>query len=181
MVKKKAAPSKRSPQLSFEVDKLTRSIENVVTGDSFMTVVLPLTKEDLKNVTRKNGWLFDWKREFKTTGRYVFKLTITQNPDVIQGLVCLEVKPDHVAMQLVENAPFNMGRNKMYSGVLGNLVAYVCKVSFEHGFEGNVVFRAKTKLIQHYIQTLRADYLGGQLMVIYPPAARYLVEQYYPQ
>jgi hypothetical protein len=55
MVKKKAALSKRSPQLSFEVDKLTRSIENVVTGDSFQTVLLPLTKEDLKNVTKRTA------------------------------------------------------------------------------------------------------------------------------
>lgn len=41
--------------LSFEIDKLTRSIDNVVTGDSFQTVVLPLTKEDLKTIAKKRG------------------------------------------------------------------------------------------------------------------------------
>lgn len=172
--------TKRPQRLAFEIDKLTRSIENVVTGDSFQTVVLPLTKDDLKTVTKKKGWLFDWKQEFKTTGRCIFKLTITDNPNVIQGLVCLEVKPDHVAMQLVESAPFNVGRDKVNEGVLGNLVAYVCKVSFENGFEGNVAFLAKTKLIQHYTEKLNAVHMGGHLMVIYPPAARYLVDRYFP-
>lgn len=71
--------------LSFEVDKLTRSIENVVTGDSFQTVVLPLTKEDLKTIAKKRGWLFDWKPEFKSAERKVFKLTTVENPTWSKG------------------------------------------------------------------------------------------------
>lgn len=175
------AQPKRSPRLAFEIDTLTRSIENVVTGDSFQTIVLALEQADLKNVTKKKGWQFDWRTEFRSTERLVFKLTIVGNPEVIQGLVSMEVKADHIAMQLVESAPFNIGRTKMYQGVLGNLVAYVCRTSFERGFEGNVVFRAKTRLIQHYTETLKAVHVGGHLMVIYPPAARYLVDRYFPQ
>ena len=49
--------------LDFIVDKLTRSIENVVTGDSFPTDILPLTKQDVKSMTKKSGWKFDWKKE----------------------------------------------------------------------------------------------------------------------
>lgn len=167
--------------LSFEVDKLTRSIENVVTGDSFPTVVLPMTQEDLKTVTRKNGWLFNWKQEFKTQGRAVFKLTIVDNPQVIQGLVCLEPEADHVAMHLVESAPFNLGRNKVYAGVLGNLVAYGCKRSFELGFEGNLAFISKTSLIAHYEATLHAIHYGSGRMIVNTSAARYLVDKYFPK
>lgn len=170
---------RRSAALSFEIDKITRSIENVVTGDSFQTVVLPVTKTDIRNVTKKKGWLFNWRKELSTKGRSTFKLTTVENPEIIQGLVSLEVEPDHVVMTLVENAPFNQGRKKVYAGVLGNLVAYVCRVSFEHGFEGTVAFRAKTKLINHYEKELKAVHVGGHLMVIYPPAARYLVDQYF--
>jgi hypothetical protein len=50
--------------LDFEIDKLTNSIENVVTGDCFPTVVLPFTRADLKQVTKKNGWNFNWKLNF---------------------------------------------------------------------------------------------------------------------
>ncbi len=74
------AAQRKHRGLAFEIDKLTRSIENVVTGDSFQTVVLPFTKDDLKNVTRKNGWLFDWKQELKTSGRTTFKLTSRTTP-----------------------------------------------------------------------------------------------------
>ena len=167
--------------LSFEIDKLTRSIENVVTGDSFPTVVLPLTRDDLKTVTRKNSWLFNWKKEFKTQGRSVFKLTIVDNPLVIQGLLCLEPGTDHVVMHLVESAPFNLGRNKVYAGVLGNLVAYGCKRSFELGFEGNLAFISKTSLIAHYEATLNAIHYGSGCMIVNTAAARYLVDKYFPQ
>jgi len=48
----------------FEIDKLTNSLENRITGDSFPTNITFLTKNDLKNVTKKNGWEFNWKAEF---------------------------------------------------------------------------------------------------------------------
>jgi hypothetical protein len=51
--------------LDFEIDKLTNSIENVITGDSFATDVSLLTKDDLKLVTKKKGWLFNWGAEYK--------------------------------------------------------------------------------------------------------------------
>jgi len=56
----------------------------------------------------------------------------------------LEVKEDHVYMHLVENAPFNKGKLKMYGGVAGNLVAFACKLSFQRGHQGNVSFVSKT-------------------------------------
>jgi hypothetical protein len=42
-------------QLDFLIDKLTNSIQNTISGDSFATEVLRLTKTDLKQVTKKNG------------------------------------------------------------------------------------------------------------------------------
>ena len=103
--------------LDFIVDKLTNSIENVVTGDSFATDVSILTTNDLKVITKTKGWLFNWREEFKDPIRDIYKLTIVNNPTIIQGLVSLEVKADHGYMHLVENAPFNKGQTKMYSGV----------------------------------------------------------------
>jgi hypothetical protein len=46
----------KSIGLDFIVDKLTNSIENVVTGDSFKTEISVLTKSELKLVTKKNAW-----------------------------------------------------------------------------------------------------------------------------
>lgn len=45
---------------SFIIDKLTDSILNTISGDSFQTEVSRITSVDLKNVIKKNGWNFDW-------------------------------------------------------------------------------------------------------------------------
>ena len=50
--------------LDFEIDRLTNSIQNTISGDSFQTEVSLLTKLDLKQVKKKNGWSFNWKIEF---------------------------------------------------------------------------------------------------------------------
>lgn len=51
--------------LDFRVDKLTNSIENVVTGDSFSTEVSLVNQNDLKTITKKNGWSFNGKMSLK--------------------------------------------------------------------------------------------------------------------
>jgi len=165
--------------LNFIVDKLTDSIENVITGDSFATEISILSGNDLKSVSKTNGWLFNWKEEFKEPAREVYKLTIVNNPDIIQGLISLEVKEDHVYMHLVESAPFNKGKTKVYIGVPGNLVAFACKLSFQRGHEGNVSFLSKTQLVDHYINTLGAIHLGGRVMIIETQAALKLINKYF--
>ena len=167
--------------LDFEVDKLTHSIENTISGDTFPTDITLITKvEQLKVITKKNKWQFDWKSEFKQPQRDVFKLTIMNNQTVIQGLVSLEIKTDHVYMHLVESAPFNKGKTKVYAGVPGNLVAFTCKLSFQRGHQGNVSFFSKTQLVQHYIDTLNAKHIGGRIMIIDTPAALKLINKYFP-
>ena len=170
---------RRATGLDFVIDKLTNSIENRVTGDSFTTNIIHLTKDDLKTVTKKSGWVFDWKFELSQPEREVYKLTITENANVIQGLISLEIKFDHVYMHLVESAPFNKGREKVYSGVPGNLVAFACRLSFQRGFEGNVSFVSKTQLINHYTETLGAFHAGGRLMIIETRAALRLMNRYF--
>ena len=165
--------------LNFIVDKLTNSIENVITGDSFATEISILSGNDLKSVSKTNGWLFNWKEEFKEPAREVYKLTIVNNPGIIQGLISLEVKEDHVYMHLVESAPFNKGKTKVYIGIPGNLVAFACKLSFQRGHEGNVSFLSKTQLVDHYINTLGAIHLGGRVMIIETQAALKLINKYF--
>jgi len=166
-------------ELDFIIDKFTNSIENVVTGDSFATEISIMTTKDLKTATKKNGWLFNWKNELKEPTRDIYKLTIVNNPSIIQGLISLEVKSDHVYMHLVESAPFNKGKTKMYSGVSGNLVAFACKFSFQRGHEGNVSFLSKTQLVDHYIKTLGAIHFGGRVMIIDTHAALKLINKYF--
>ena len=169
----------RSKAQDFIIDRLTNSIENVQSGDSFQTEVSLVSKADLKNISKKNGWRFDWTFELKEPSREVYKLSVVNNSGIIQGLISLEVKRDHVFMHLIESAPFNIGKHKVYYGVPGNLVAHACKLSFQRGGEGYVSFIAKTKLIDHYVETLGAVHSGGHLMVITTDAALKLTDKYF--
>ena len=170
---------KQNIGLDFIVDKLTNSIQNVVSGDSFATDITLISSTDLKNIIKKNNWQFDWKFEYKQPQRDVYKLTIVNNQTVIQGLISLEIKSDHVYMHLIESAPFNKGKSKIYEGVPGNLVAFACKLSFQRGHQGNVSFFSKTQLVQHYIDTLGAMHVGGRIMIIDTKASLKLINKYF--
>jgi hypothetical protein len=165
--------------LDFHVDKLTNSIENVISGDSFETVISVVTKMDLALDNKTLNWSFDWREEYKQPTHEVFKLTIYGNPNVIQGLISLEIRKDHVFIHLLENAPFNIGKSKVYVGVAGNLIAFACKFSFQRGFDGAVSFVAKSKLIEHYKESLGAFHLGNQVMIIETQQALKLIGKYF--
>jgi len=170
---------KKSQYIDIEIDKLTNSLENVITGDSFPTDIVITEMNDFKSVTKKGGWLFDWRNEFKKPDRDVYKLNIVNNQTVIQGLISISVKTDHVYMHLIESAPFNKGKDKVYAGVPGNLVAFACKLSFQRGFEGYLSFLSKTNLINHYEKTLGATHVGGNLMIINTISALRLINKYF--
>lgn len=87
---------KKGKQLDFLVDRLTNSIVNTISGDSFRTEVLNLTFEDIPSLKKKNGWNFNWKSELNDNSKEVYKLTILNNPQIIQGVISLSIEKDHV-------------------------------------------------------------------------------------
>jgi hypothetical protein len=166
--------------LQIEIDKLTRSIENAITGDNFKTIVVELTLKEIKSI-KKSDWLFNWKQELKQRDKIVYKLVIFDNINVIQGLISLQDRGDHIFISLIESNKFNQGAKKIYIGVPGNLVAFACKLSFDKGYGGYVSFESKTKLIQHYQKSLGAHVLFGNIMAIDTNAAIKLIKQYFPE
>ncbi len=170
---------KKEIGLDFIIDELTNSIRNIVSGDSFQTTISRITLSDIKSIKKQKGWVFNWELELSHPEKDIFKLTIVNNPQVLQGLVSLEVKTDHVFMHLLESSPFNKGKAKVYFGVPGNLVAFACKLSFQRGHDGYVSFYSKTKLVNHYIKTLGAVNLDNDLMILDTKAALKLVNKYY--
>lgn len=105
---------KKITEQDFVIDRLTNSILNTISGDSFQTEIALLTKTDLKNATKKIGWNFNWKSEFEDIKKEVYKLTIEGNSAILQGLLSLTIEVDHVYMNLLESSPFNIGKNKVY-------------------------------------------------------------------
>ncbi len=164
----------------FIIDKLTNSIENVETGEVFDTDINKLTTATLKLIV-KSQWQFDWRKEINDTTKLVYKLSTTKNDKIIQGLVSIEDKEDHIFLHLVESAKFNKGKEKVYLGVPGNLVAFACQQSIEKGYNGFVAFDAKTILIEHYKASLGAIHMGGKRMYINDKGANLLIEKYFKQ
>jgi len=168
----------KSIPLNFVIDKLTNSIGNASTGEVFDTEVMRLTEKNL-NLIHKSEWQFDWFKEIKDKTKEIYKLTTVNNPAIIQGLISIEDKQDHIFMHLIESSKFNKGESKVYLGVPGNLVAFACKVSVDKGYQGFLAFDAKTALIKHYQETLHATHFRGLRMFIENNAAQRLISKYF--
>jgi len=168
----------KNTPLDFVIDKLTNSIENTSTGEVFDTEIVRLVLKDLKQIN-PSDWQFDWVKEIKDKTKEVYKLTTINNQKIIQGLLSIEDKQDHIFMHLIESAKFNKSKHKTYFGVPGNLVAYACKISLDRGYQGFLAFDAKTALIKHYQETLHATHFRGLRMFIETKAATRLISQYF--
>lgn len=143
------------------------------TGEVFDTEVVRSASVDAKQI-KKGEWQFNWHKELKDKAKET-----VNNPTIIQGLFSIEDKHDHIFMHLIESAKFNKGKQKVYLGVPGNLVAYACKLSVDKGYEGFLAFDAKSVLIKHYEQMLHATHFSGLRMFIEPGAALKLISQYF--
>jgi hypothetical protein len=164
-------------EIDIIIDKLTNSIENRISGEVVHTTLLSVNSFELATL-RKEDWLFDWSEEIRDLRKQVFKLCVRGHPHVIEGLISLEIKADHVFVHLAESSSLNRGANKVYLGVAGNLFAFACQLSIFNRLGGFVAFDAKTALIDHYVATLGATRMGGQRMYIGTSAAIQLVQRY---
>ena len=168
----------QNQRLDFIIDKLTNSVENTLTGEVFDTEIVRLTSTEAKQI-KKADWQFNWLNELKDKTKEVYKLTTVNNRTIIQGLLSIEDKQDHIFMHLIESAKFNKGKGKVYFGVPGNLVAYACKISVDKGFEGFLAFDAKSALVKHYQESLHATHFRGLRMFVETNAALKLISQYF--
>ena len=83
--------------IDIEIDGLTNSIQDRLTGEILETDVFEATLDDIK--TLKN-WQFDWQKEFNQFK--VYKLVIRHEPTTIQGLISLQVRKNFVYASLME-------------------------------------------------------------------------------
>jgi len=74
--------------VDIEIDKLTNSIENSVSGDVFDTDIFQLFPKDIKLI-KSTDWQFNWQEQIKLNDRETYKLVIKDNPKIIQGLLSL--------------------------------------------------------------------------------------------
>jgi hypothetical protein len=162
-------------EIDIEIDKLTNSKVNILTGDVLQTEFHPVSKKEVK----KKDCFFDWHSELVNKETDVYKMIIKDNETIIQGLISVQVDNGFVSVNLVENAKFNRGKKKMDAGVGGNMFAFACLKSKELGLGGYVGFVAKTSLIEYYNKALGAQLALGQRMYIGEESAEKLINQYF--
>lgn len=110
-----------------------------------------------------NSFDFDWSEETKFE---VYKLTLISNEQVL-GLLSMDrvIEELRIEIRLLEIAPENIGKNKLYDRVAGILIAFACKESFKNGFYGFVSLIPKTKLIKHYKEKYGFQQFGRHLAI----------------
>ena len=70
--------TKKSQYIDIEIDNLTNSLENVITGDNFPTDVVITVKNDFKSITKKKGGSSIGKLNFRNLiGTYISSLLLT--------------------------------------------------------------------------------------------------------
>ena len=145
-------------QIDFEIDKLTNSIENAISGEVFDTHISQISET---REIKKSDWVFEWHSEIKSNSKSVYCLTTLNNQKIIQGLISITDKGDHIFMDLIESAKFNKGKGKLYKGVAGNLVAFACKTSFEKAMKELYRLLQKHNLLtitqKHWVQNFLAE------------------------
>lgn len=84
-------------------------------------------------------------------------------------------------VDIVEAAPWNVGKKGRYIGVGGHLFAIACKHSWDVGNEGYVQFTAKTDLVDHYKKELKANLIDWHTMYIDSYGAIDLIRRYFKE
>jgi len=99
---------------------------------------------------KKNGWNFNWRLAIKTKGAKTYVLRLKSLPSEIQGVLQLREVDEMLIMNLVELAPWNIGRTKKrYDYVAGCLIAFACREAFKlnSNYQGFLTFESKTSLM----------------------------------
>lgn len=150
------------------------------TGAKKIAIIKLIKKEELP--LKKNGWNFNWKTLFKIEGSELFKVSLQDTPNQIEGIVMLTLLNDEMLfMNNIEIAPHNIGNNKKYTNAAGILLAFACKQSFEKGkgnYRGFLPFDSKTELVDLYCKKHGASLAMGHKLFFHPEAGKILMEKH---
>ena len=171
-------------EIDIFIDSLTNCLLDSVTGKEcdteYRLVRKTISQKDAEDL-QKTGWKFDWSVPHRN-GYEVYELLLKDEEDV-QGMIALKHIRDqyYTHVDIVEAAPFNVGRTGKYKGVGAHLFAIACKLSWDVGNEGYVQFTAKTDLVEHYQETLGAHNIDWHTMYIDSYGAIKLIERYFKE
>lgn len=125
-------------------------ITHAATGIKHTIVIESVTNKDYKSII-KARYFFNWKTEKENK---VYKLCLKNSEEILGLISLLHVEDEQrFEINLLAVSKENRGKDKLYEGIGGNLIAYACRVVLKlYGAEGAVSLIPKTRLREHYIK-----------------------------
>jgi hypothetical protein len=149
-------------------------IVHQVTGEKVECEILKAEDRNFHFI--KKNFHFDWYKEFLRMD--VFILT-TSERNFIHGLILLLDGEDYLVLKLIELHQENIGSNKWYDRIAGNLIAFAAVIALQK-FNGFMMAESKSMLIDHYCSTYGFQRIGNSNRLIsLPDNSKKLVDLYY--
>lgn len=156
-------------------------------GKKIATVVREASEQDLA-ATRT--WQTSWETSFAVELPNKVALHRADDGELL-GLMSYALDEKGLAVEIIymesarhsnENLLHAEGGHKRYYGIAKALFAYAVQVSLDAGFDGVLVFKAKTsKLLDYYVRTFgarRAAAYDPFRMIIWEDAAERIIEEF---
>jgi len=123
---------------------------NRCNNNSVSVKVIRVIESDF-SVINKTNFHFDWRKE---QFNKIYKLILIGSNEIL-GLMSIKeiTKDQRVEIMLLDSSILNSGKNKIYEGIAGNLIAFACRESIRLFAEHVCVsLLPKTELKKHYTQ-----------------------------
>lgn len=150
-------------------------VVKVSSNKKFEIDISRVDKADLDTITSKRHF-FDWKKE---KAYEISKLTIAGKKDIL-GLVSFECidEEKRIHIRLLAASEENVGKDKIYDDIIGNLLAYVARQAvLKYAEWACISLRPKTQLADHYIKKYKMNTTGITLSLEVPEILE-LIERY---
>lgn len=156
-------------------------------GEKVPVYVSEATPDDLRATAK---WQTQWtsKAALEMPNKVALRRTDTNE---LLGLMAYIVDGRSLAVEIIyvesaDHSNTNLlraeGRSKKYIGIAKALFAYAVSVSIENGYDGVLVFKAKTsELVAYYIREFGASHAGSYdpfRLVIWEDAAQLLIKDF---
>lgn len=156
-------------------------------GNKVPTYISPATSGDLQATTK---WQTKWTSKAAQAMPNKVALHRTDTNELL-GLMAYDVDDTILAVEIIyiesaghsnANLLRKSGGEKKYIGIAKALFAYAVSISIENGYDGILVFKAKTsELVEYYIREFGAMPVGSYdpfRLVIWEDAAQELINYF---
>jgi len=137
--------------------------------------IVPLHNRDFSKISVKR-YFFDWKKEKD----YELVKLVRLADSSILGLMSFEIVDVkmRIHIRLLTSSRENVGKSKLYDGIVGNLLAYAAqRALFLYGNMAFVSLTPKTQLVSNYMDKYNM-YITGKTLSMGLPELLGLLKKY---